>query len=264
MPFVSLVLLAATAMHEIAPGLDYGELPAPVKSAYGDSLIRVVRVDPTKLQLKLFSASAEADKKPMTAHQWATAKGLVAVLNASMYQKDYLSSIALLKTRQHTNNGKASSAKTYLVLGALSGRVPPAQLLDADCDAIKTTLPRYDAVVQDIRMLSCKGKTVWTQQPGKSWSIAAIGQDHDGRILLIHSRSPFTVHDFVEHIKALALNVERLMYADGGLPAEIYVNAGGTEIDVVGGYNEANGDTAGNAVATKLPNVLGVVAPAKP
>jgi uncharacterized protein YigE (DUF2233 family) len=250
------ILLAGAVLKQLLPGLDYGELEAPVKSHYGDSLIRVVRVDPAKLTLKLFSASAEPDRKARSAHDWAAQKGLVAVVNASMYQKDYLTSTALLRTKEHTNNAHASKDKTYLAIGPAR-----ALLLDRDCDDVKRQLPRFDQVVQDIRMLSCKGKTVWTQQPGKSWSIAAIGQDGEGRVLLVHSRSPYTVHDFVEHLKALPLNVKRLMYADGGIPSALYVKAGGTEADVVGGYNEANGDTQGVSVATPLPNVLGVVAP---
>ncbi len=259
MSVLAAVLLAGVAIHELAPGLDYGELEAPVKSAYGDSLIRVVRVDPARFQFKLLSASAEPDRKPLSARAWAKQKGLAAAINASMFQKDYLSSIALLRTAEHTNNAHASRDKTYLVYGPKDGKPPAARLLDRECDDVKRLLPRFDAVVQDIRMLSCKGKTVWAQQPGKSWSIAAIGEDEAGRILLLHGRSPFTVHDFVEHVKALPLAVKRLMYADGGIPAALYVNAGGTEVDVVGGYNEAAGQTSGSNIPTPLPNVLGVL-----
>lgn len=258
MSLVVTVLLAAAAFHELAVGLDYGEFEAPVRSTHGDSVIRVVRVDPKKLELRLVSAAAEPDKKARSARQWARDKGALAVLNASMFQRDYLTSIALLRTEETTNNAKQTGDKSFLVIAPRNAKLAPARLLDRECDDVKKMLPVYKSVVQDIRMLSCKGQNVWKQQPGKSWSIAAIGEDKEHRVLLLHSRSPFTVHDFVDHVRALPLGVERLMYADGGWPAQLYVNAGGTESDTVGGYNLAAGQDGGNGLATPLPNVLAV------
>ena len=84
-------------------------------------------------------------------------------------------------------------------------------------------------------MISCKGANVWTQQP-KRWSTAAIATDREGRVLLIHVRSPYTVHDLIDNLRKLPLSIDRAMYVEGGPEAQLYVKSGGEEHEFFGSY----------------------------
>lgn len=116
---------------------------------------------------------------------------------------------------------------------------------------------RYGTLVQSIRMVSCKGANVWRPQP-RRFSTAAIGLDAAGRVAFLHVRSPFSTHDLIETLGALPLGISRMMYAEGGPEAQLYVRSGVREHERVGGYEAPSGG-GDNRVAWPVPNVIGIV-----
>ena len=87
----------AQAWNPLEPGLDLGEFPATHPSERGDSIVRVLRVDPNRFDLRLMNASAPDQERAMTARDWCVRGGLVAAINASMYQTDHRTSVSLMK-----------------------------------------------------------------------------------------------------------------------------------------------------------------------
>ncbi len=239
--------------EELTPGLEYGSFLPRQPSAAGDSRIRAVRVDPERLELVLLNATATDDGLPRTAREWALREDLLAVINASMYAEDHLTSIHLMKTATHTNNGRLGRDKAVLALGPRSGGLPGAQILDRECGDYDALHAGYGTLVQSIRMLGCDGENVW-QQKEQQWSHAVIGQDGDGRVLLIHSRSPWSTHDFIDILTGLPLDLVRLQYAEGGAPAQLFLRAGGVTVEVVGMSRTPGAD----ARQVAIPNVIGV------
>ena len=77
-------------------GLDIGIFQAPKKSALGDSLIRILRADTNYFGLQLLNASSKDQGKRQSVKKWANRNGLVAAINASMYQKDMISSVSYM------------------------------------------------------------------------------------------------------------------------------------------------------------------------
>ncbi len=241
---------------ELQPGLELGVFTSPQISSAGDSKIRVLRVDPTKFELVLASASM-GDGTTKTAKGWATDKGLLAAINASMYQGDHKTSVSFMRSGKHVNNRHLSKDKDLLAFGPKDAADPPVRIIDRGCEEHEPLMKRYDTVVQSIRMLSCDGRNVWSQQ-ARQWSHAVIGIDGAGRPLLIHARSPWSTHDFVEILRKLPLDLKRLQYAEGGPEAQLYVNAGGTELEAVGSFETGFVESDDNAAAWAVPNVIGV------
>ncbi len=238
----------------LTPGLEWGSFLPREPSAAGDSRIRVARVDPAKLEVVLFNATATEDGLPRTARDWAMREGLLAVINASMYAEDHLTSIHMMKSADHTNNGRLGRAKAVLALGPATPGLPEAQILDRECGDFDALRAGYGTLVQSIRMLGCSRENVW-EPKDQQWSHAVIGQDAQGRLLLIHSRSPWSSHDFIDLLLSLPLDLVRLQYAEGGPPAQLFVQAGGATYEVVG-MSRTPGDDSRRQVA--IPNVIGV------
>jgi hypothetical protein len=238
------------------PGLEFASFLSPVPAEQGDSRIRVLRIDPRRFELRLLNASAMPESAPMTAKEWARTNDLVAATNASLYQADYRTSVSLMKTREHTNNPRLSKDNTILAFDRLDDGVPPVQIIDRTCDDLPGLQGRYGTLVQSIRMISCQGKNVWRPQD-KAWSTAAIGIDRAGRVLFIHVRSPFSTHDLIEGLLALPLGIARAMYVEGGPQAQLYVRAGGRELEFAGTHGSPLGVAADLYVAP-IPNVIGV------
>jgi phosphodiester glycosidase len=195
------------------------------------------------------NASGPGQGRPLSAREWCARGGLVAAINASMYQTDHRTSVSLMKTATHVNNPRLSKDRTVLAFDRLDASVPPVALIDLDCDDFGGLRGKYGTLVQSIRMISCRGANVWTQRP-QHWSTAAIGRDAQGRVLFIHVRSPYSTHDLIDILVELPLGIERAMYVEGGPEAQLYVNSGGREREWVGGVE--------NHRAWPVPNVIGI------
>ncbi len=249
---------APAGWRTLEPGLDLGIFEASQRAAIGDSLVRVVRVDPERFDLRLLNASAPGQGRSQTAREWAQQEGLVAAINASMYQGDQRRSVALMRTREHVNNPRLNSQyRSVLAFDPIRPELPRVKMIDRECDDLDTWRARYGTLVQSIRMVSCKGRNPWSQQP-RRWSTAAIGIDGQGRVLLIHVRSPYSVHDLIDILQRLPLGLARAMYVEGGPEAQLYVRGGGEEHELFGSYETGFNENDGNDRAWPVPNVIGI------
>ena len=247
---------AAISWEQLEPGLEFGTAQSPIAAEAGDSRIRLLRVDPTRYELTLLNSSA-ADGTPRTAKEWAARYGLVAAINASLYQEDHSTSVSLMTARGHTNNPRLSKHNAVLLFDRLDDGVPPVQIVDRTCRDLDAVRGRYAAAVQNIRMVSCTRRNVWTPQPDKKWSAAAIGLDSKGRLLFVHVRSPLSTHDLIDALLALPLDLRETMYVEGGPEAQLYVAAGGRELEFVGSHGSSFAGIE-NTYALPIPNVIGV------
>lgn len=249
---------AQNAWEVLEPGLELGVFPAPRPASAGDSRVRALRIDPARFRLKLLNASAPGQGKPLTARDWCLRNDLVAAINASMYQKDLRTSVSLMRTRGHVNNSHLSKDKAVLAFDPKSDGAPPVKLIDRGCEDFAAWKDRYTTLVQNIRMISCDRKNVWSRQPVQ-WSIAAIGLDRQGRVLFLHSRSPYSPHDLINILLDLPLDLAGAMYVEGGPEAQLFVRSGKRETELVGSYETGFFESDTNDHAWPVPNVIGVV-----
>ncbi|RQW01704.1 phosphodiester glycosidase family protein, partial [candidate division KSB1 bacterium] len=192
---------------------------------------------------------------PLSAKVWCQTYNLNAAINASMYQKDYLTSVSLMRTDQHVNNSHLSKDNAILAFGALTADAPLVKIIDRQCENFDEWRKKYTTFVQSIRMISCHRHNVWRQQPQK-WSTALIGTDSHDRVLFIHVRSHYSTHDLINILLQLPISIERAMYTEGGWEAQLYVRSGAQEYEFVGGYNTG---LHSYYDARPIPNVVGIV-----
>ena len=247
----------ASPWHTLEPGLELATFVAPTPAAVGDSRIRVLRIDPRRFELRLFNASAPEQGQRLTAREWSQRNGLVAAINASMYQTDYRTSVSLMTTKDHTNNARLSRDKAVLAFERRDADVPPVQIIDLDAQDLEALRPRYGTLVQSIRMVSSAGSNVWSRQQNR-WSTSAIAIDRHGRVLFIHVRSPYSTHDLINMLLALPLDLRNAMYTEGGPEAQLYVRSGEDEFEFVGAHDNGLFPGDVNPGAWPVPNVIGV------
>jgi uncharacterized protein YigE (DUF2233 family) len=242
---------------QLEAGLEFGAFPSPEKSPVGDNLIRILKIDPKRFQFRLLNASASPGSKRLSARQWVGQNGMVAAINASMYQADKLTSVSLMKTFGHVNNRWYSKDRALLVFDPKKKSLPQAQILDRDCQNVEQLRKLYHTLIQSIRMISCDGKNVWEQQ-NKKWSTAAIGMNRQGDILFIHVRSPFSTHDLIDNLMKLPIQLKRAMYVEGGAQAQMFIHSGKNKLEFVGNYSTGASETETNSLAWPIPNVVGI------
>jgi len=256
-PAAALGAGAKNAWRTLEPGLELGAFVAPVAARSGDSTVRVVRVDPEKWELVLLNTSAPGEGDLHTAREWCERHGCAAAINASMYQTDYRRSVSLMRTRDHVNNSYVSKDNTVLAFDRLDGDVPPVQIIDRTCQDFPSVSKSYGTLVQSIRMISCRGNNVWEQQK-RRYSTAAVAMDGAGRLLMIHCRSPYSTHDFIDILLGLPLDIVNAMYVEGGPESQLAVDAGGERHEFVGSFESGFLESDLNRRAWPIPNVVAV------
>jgi hypothetical protein len=249
--------------QKLEPGLELGTFAAPQASEVKDSLVRVLRIDPTRFEFRLLNASASGEPKLLSAKEWCNQNGLVAAINPSMYQDDLRTSVSLMRSKAHTNNARLSKDNTILAFDRKVSYVPLVKIIDRECEDFHFWKDKYDSFIQSIRMISCKGKNVWSQQ-SKKWSTAAIATDYDDNVLFIHVRSPLSTHDVVDMLLTLPLHISRAMYTEGGSEAQLYVHSGEAEFEFTGLVSAGFSSAVDVGRALRIPNVIGIARRTQP
>ncbi len=260
-PALAAVLLCAQApaapaapWQPLEQGLEFALFGGPPGPEEGDGKIAVVRIDPARFELRLANASAPGQGETRTARDWAYRAGASAAINASMYQEDYRTSVSLMRTREHVNQRRVSKDKAVLAFDALVSGVPAVRIVDRDCEDLADAERRYGTLVQSIRMISCDRRNVWAPSD-RRFSAAAIGIDGKGRVLFIHARTPWPVHDLVKALLDLPIDLVRAMYVEGGPEAQLFARGGGREVERTGVIERAPRAGDGGR-AWPVPNVI--------
>jgi hypothetical protein len=248
----------SSTWKNLEKGLDLGIFQGPQKSVLGDSLIRILRADTNYFGLRLLNASSRDQGKRQSAKDWVNKNGLIAAINASMYQRDMRSSVSYMKTRQHTNNTWVSKDKTILAFDPTDKNLPTVRIIDRDCESFNKLRKLYGTLIQSIRMVSCHRKNMWTPSK-KMWSTAVIGLNDQGQIMFIHVRSPYTTHNLINMLLELPVNLKQAIYVEGGADAQLYINTGKERHEFIGSYSSGSREHDENTFAHPVPNVLGLM-----
>ncbi|MEN6483785.1 MAG: phosphodiester glycosidase family protein [Syntrophobacteraceae bacterium] len=242
---------------QVDEGLSVAEFESPLKSEAGDSRITAVRIDPRFYAFKLL-CSSEYGKKKRTVEEWCTEFHLVAAVNAGMFQENGFTSVGYMRNYNHVNNPRFGRDNTVLAFNPVEAGLPEVQIIDRECQDLDSLKRKYNTLVQSIRMISCGGQNVWSQQQGK-WSIVAIAMDENGRVLFLSARSPYSVHDFIEILQSLPLSIKNAMYLEGGPQASLFLSSGDFKVEKYGSMETGFDDAGALQFALPIPNVIGIV-----
>lgn len=240
----------------LGPGVEYATFALVGKPSLGDGRLHVVRVDPAVAELTLGLSSA-TDAGPETAGAWCARGGLVAAINAGMFETDHRSNVGRLVHGAHVNQPRWNAYQSVLVFGPKAPGLAPARLVDRDAPGFAALAPQYTSQVQNLRLIKGHGQSVWKPN-GRAWSEAAVAEDDRGRLLLLFLRTPLEMAEFNRAVLALPLGVQRAMHVEGGPEASLSLCAAGARVDLMGSYETGFFLTDRNDAQWPLPNVLGV------
>ena len=222
-----------------------------------DSQVLVLKIDPEIYDLKLLSAS-EHNTGSMTPQEWADKFDLLAVINASMYQVNHITSTGYMRNFAHANNPKINPKfGAFLVFNPVDDSVPRVQIVDKYHQRWVRLLHQYHTVIQNYRMISVKQENLWPKTD-KQHNIGCIAMDNDGKILFIHSKKAYSVHAFNQILLSLPINIYNAMFVEGGSEASLYVNikklsTERPEFDIDWSRYDLSHDLSA------IPNVIGVI-----
>lgn len=236
------LLLAAPAAgasgevwEALGPGLEFGQFtladagPTPVPA-------QVLRIDPRRWELTLHGLPNGASVG-YTAREWSRRQGLVAAINAGMYQADYRTHSGFMSADGTVFSRGANGYLSAAAFEPVNPGDPPFRLFDLDDDPLPSVLKRYRRVVQNLRLIKRPGENRWSPQE-RRWSEAALGEDREGRALLIFCGTPLPLDRLIGALLALPLGLVAAQHLEGGTQAQLYIAAGGRTLELVGGHEE--------------------------
>ncbi|MEZ4685640.1 MAG: phosphodiester glycosidase family protein [Bacteroidia bacterium] len=237
-------------------GLDLAIAEAPIHTNIGDNRLYILRIDPAYFDFEIISAKTE-DNRPRTAADWVEKHNLVAAINAGMYQTDHLTNVGFMKDHNKLNNGTFNKDNSIVAFHPDNDSLSPFTILDRSCDDFDKTLPHYQSASQGIRMLRCERNNVWSKQE-KYWSTVAIGIDSKGRALFLFARTPYAVHDFIDMMLDLPIDLQRCMYLEGGPEASFVLRQPKKKLTRMGSFETGFLEDDSNDQLWRIPNMIGI------
>jgi hypothetical protein len=251
---------AASEWQTLAPGMKIRRVQTRKQSTLGDSKITVLRIDPALWELEVTGILQTGETAGHTGRDWARRQKYTAVINAGMFETDQRTHLGYVRSRDHVYNSRVNNYQSMMAFDPRDGKkVPAFRIFDLDLPAtsLQTILADYASAVQNLRLIKRPGVNQWGKQ-AKEWSEAAVGEDGDGHVLFIYSRSPFSMYDLNQELLAAGIGVVAAQHMEGGPEAQLYVHAGDTELEMFGSYETSFKENDQNSAAWPVPNVIGV------
>ena len=242
---------------KVDQGLLVGEFDSLMKSKAQDSKITIIKIDPKLYSFRLLCASEHGGVK-MTARKWCEKFNLIAAINAGMYQKDGFTNVGFMKNFNHLNNAHLNNTyKAVLAFNPSESKIPEIQIIDLKCQDFESIGPKYQTLIQNIRMISCRQENVWAKT-NQLWGMAVFGIDKSGHALFIFTEVPHSGHDFSNTLLSLPLSICNALYLEGGFEANLFFSWNGVELERVGARETGLQEDSPRAVPRPIPNVIGI------
>jgi hypothetical protein len=254
-PFIS--ICEESCWKKVDEGLSVAEFDSPIKSNAKDSKITIIKIDPKFYSFKLLCAS-EYGRMKMTPRKWCEKFSLIAAVNAGMYQKDGFTNVGLMKNFNHMNNPQLNNLyKAVLAFNPTESSIPEIQIIDLRCQNFESIRSKYQTLVQNIRVISCRQENVWANKE-QAWSMAVFGIDKSGNALFIFTEVPYSGHDLANALLSLPLSIFNALYLEGGFEANLFFSWNGVELERVGILQTLLQEDSPKAVPRPIPNVIGI------
>lgn len=246
---------AEGSWSELGPGLELGRFALTI-AASPPAELHVLRVDPRRWDLTLLGLP-KGESVGHTAREWSRREGLVAAINAGMYQTDYRTHSGYMVADGTVLSRGVNGYLSAAAFGPRDAGDPPFRLFDLDEEPLERVAERYRHVVQNLRMVKRPGESRWQPQE-RRWSEAALGEDREGRALLLFCGTPLPLDRLIAALLALPLGIVAAQHLEGGSQAQLFVSRGDRSVELVGGYDAAIPMVEPSRTARPIPNVIGI------
>jgi hypothetical protein len=243
----------------LADGLSVCETFAPIRSRINDSKLTIVKINPSKFDFYLLTAT-EHGKKSRTVVEWADSFDLNIALNAGMYElSNGLINRGYMKNYQHCNNPNFNPAyNSMIALNPVDTLDSRFAILDLKCDSWENVKGEYHCFAQGMRMIDCNGAALGWNKRKQSCSMLVAATDPYGNIYYIYSRSPYTHNEMISFLVGMPFELSNAIYLEGGPETSLYIKVGDTVIEKFGSYVSETYPNDDNDHFWALPNVIGM------
>lgn len=225
--FFSFSLLAKDKTPAVVlPGLELTTYELPARSGKVKDVFSVLKINPKNFSMKLiaFGRDGQEFKDQQLPENVKLRKFLKkflynGLINASMFKKDYLTSVGYMRDGKYINNTVHDPKYSgLLVFNPKNTTLKNVDIIEKPKnskwqDAIKD----YDTVIENYRTISSRTVT-WKPSDKRFTYMFQLGMDSQDNILFIgfESSQGLSVHEFSQKVLELPIDVQNAVYLDGG------------------------------------------------
>jgi uncharacterized protein YigE (DUF2233 family) len=256
---VAVVAIAQAARaphwHELMPGVEFATLRGEPYCKSGSSVIALLRLDPVRVRLRALHYLREPERQPLAISEWMRRTGALAVFNAGQYYPDlsymglFVSGGEVVSRRMHPGFRAALVAEP---VGRDTLHARRARVLDLARDPLDADRPGWREVAQSFMLFDRDGSPR-VRQSDQVAGRTVVGEDAEGRIVVVTSEGGYTLWDFARLLRGARLGLVNAMSMDGGREAQLVVDAGGMH------YSSYGRQTNPSPTPVPLPAVVAVV-----
>ncbi len=182
----------------------------------------LVKVDPEQNQFAIYNFRDEELPAPLAIHDWQRRIGARILFNAGLFLEDY-SYLGLLYKEGRSIGSKVHPYwKGLFVAEPLRPLASKARVLDLAQESFPTDPPTYLVVAQSLMLLDASGKPR-VRKSGKRAHQTVVGEDIDGKILLMKTTEPVALWDLAVCLRERLPRLRHAMAMDGGSSSDLLI-----------------------------------------
>ena len=224
-------LLGPVVWRENAPGFEAARVNLLYGGRLGPGDLFLVRFDPAHYAFRPYHENEFPGTDQVNISGWADRlKGAAALINSGQYYPDRGYMGILFREGRSLSVGAHPQWKGFLVSRPRPGvpsYLPEAAIIDRQLSPDELRPDDYENVMQSFMLLDQTGR-IRVRDSYHLAGRAAIGEDREGRIILIMTPAAISLYDLAVALKSPALDLKQAMGLDGGFETQLLMRQNGT------------------------------------
>ena len=247
--------------RELAPGLEFGTVHGEPYCRRGSAAIAVLRMDPERVKLRVRHFTQNRERRPLDVVEWQRRTNAVAVFNAGQFYPDYRYMGLLASGGEWLSSRPHPGYQALLVAGPQGEEErTSARVIDLAGESNSPDSLPWNEVAQSYMLFDTAG-TLRVRRSERIANRTVVGEDRDGRLLVMVSEGAYTLADIAHVLQHSRLHLTHAMSMDGGREAELVVTHGSFRYASFGAWAKEDEHPSSPAARVPLPAVVSVELP---
>jgi uncharacterized protein YigE (DUF2233 family) len=220
----------------------------------------MVRIDPERHRFSIHHYRDEGLGEPLMIHQWRERTNAIVLFNAGLFREDYSYIGLLLKNGRSVGSRRHPQWQGLFVAEPVASGIRKARVMDLAVESFTEERPVYREAAQSLMLLG-QGGEPRVRRSGKRAHQMVVGEDQDGRIVLIRPGEAVPLWELARCIRERLPTLVRAMAMDGGSSSDLLLGprllaqfSNGQEVSRLAALVDGTGTNH-----IPLPSVIGVV-----